>query len=117
MNLGTVARRLSRSLAVGAVALTLAVGAAPGIAQARDWHGGGDWHHGGGHRHGGWHHGGAGLGIGLGILGGALAGAAIANSYNHPYYGYTNPYYGYTSPYNGYYGGGYSPYYPYGYGY
>ena len=49
--------------------------------------------------------------IGFGILGGALAGAAIANSY----YGY--PYsYGYGYPY-GYYGDGYAPYYGYGYGY
>ena len=87
---------------LGAVSLT----AAPGAAYARDhggWHGGGG--HWGGHR-GGW----GGAGIGLGILGGALAGAAIANSY----YGYGYPYSGYSYPY---YGGGYSPYYPYSYGY
>jgi hypothetical protein len=44
---------------------------------------GGHWHRGGG---GGW-----GPAVGLGILGGAIAGAAIANS--GPYYG-PGPYYG-----------------------
>ncbi|HKS88546.1 MAG TPA: hypothetical protein VJR70_03810 [Stellaceae bacterium] len=101
-----------------ALAATVAMTAAPGAAYARDWHGGG-WH-GGGWRGGGWggggwgggwhHHRGFGGGIALGLLGGALAGAAIASaspyyyypysySYSYPYYGYYNPYYGY-----GYYG-------------
>jgi len=49
---------------------------------------GGGWHGGGGH----WHGGGWGPAVGLGILGGVIAGAAIANS--GPYYG-PGPYYGY----------------------
>jgi hypothetical protein len=47
-------------------------------------YGGGHWHRGGGW---GW-----GPAVGLGIIGGAIAGAAIANS--GPYYG-PGPYYGY----------------------
>jgi hypothetical protein len=50
------------------------------------WSQGGGWAHGGGwgghRRYGGW--GGYGYGLGLGLLGGALAGSMIAS----PYYGY-----------------------------
>jgi hypothetical protein len=113
-----VAKKTGRALAVTtAIVAAVSFSAAPGTAYAQrghggggGWHGGGGgWHGGGGgwrgHRGGGW----GGAGIGLGVLGGALAGAAIANSY----YGY--PYsYGYGYPY---YGGGYAPYYGYGYGY
>ena len=67
---------------------------------------------------------------GFGILGGALAGAAIAGAAN-PYYGYSSPYaypyqyaypysYSYASPYGyaaPYYGGGYGQYSPYSSGY
>jgi hypothetical protein len=91
---------------------------APQTAQAeRGNRGDHGWQRGGGGHGGGWHRGhhrhhhrggGGGAAIGLGLLGGALAGAAIANSYSYPYYGYS-----YSYPY---YGGGYS-YYPYGYGY
>lgn len=111
MSFFELTKRGGRVLALSAgIAAAASLGLAPGVAQARHdggghggWQGGGGWHGGGhwGHR-GGW-------GIGLGLLGGAVAGAAIANSY--PYYGY----YGY--PYDYYYGGGYGPYYPYGYGY
>lgn len=74
-----VVQHTGRGLALAAAVLaTASLTAAPGTAYARD-HG---WH---GHHHG--------LGtdgaIALG-LGGALAGAAIANSY----YGYSYPYYG-----------------------
>jgi hypothetical protein len=103
------AKKSGRGIAVAAALLgAVSLTAAPGAAYARDhggWRGGGGWHH---------HHGGGGAGIALGLLGGALAGAAIANSYSYPYYGYSYPYYGYSYPY---YGGGYYPYYGYGYGY
>ena len=71
--------------AVAALALGACVAvstSAPADAQ-QIWrpHNGGGWHGGGGH----WHGGGWGPAVGLGILGGAIAGAAIANS--GPYYG------------------------------
>ena len=106
-------KKTGRTLAIlSAVAGTLSLTAAPG-AYARDWHGGGwgGWHGGGYYRH----NGGA---VALGILGGALAGAAIAGAtrpyyYNHSYpYTYAYPY-RYSYPY---YGGGYGSY-PYSYGY
>jgi hypothetical protein len=50
--------------------------------------------------------GGWGPGIGLGLLGGAIVGGAIANSYYDPY-GYYGPGYGYYGP--GYAGGPYGP--------
>jgi hypothetical protein len=50
--------------------------------------------------------GGWGPGIGLGLLGGAIVGGAIANSY-YPYGGYYGPGYGYYGP--GYAGGPYGP--------
>src|ERR1700742_2154974 len=50
--------------------------------------------------------GGWGPGIGLGLLGGAIIGGAIANSY-YPYGGYYGPGYGYYGP--GYAGGPYGP--------
>src|SRR5258708_38774215 len=85
------AKRTGRGLAVtGALLAAVTLAAAP--ASAREWHGGGGWH-GGGH-HGGW----GGAGGGLGIPGGPLAGAAIANSYSHPYYGYSHPSYRCPSP-------------------
>src|SRR5262249_62276972 len=100
-------KKTGRSLAVlAAVAGTLSLTAAPSVAYARDWHGGwGGWH-GGYYRH----NGGA---VALGILGGALAGAAIAGATNPYYYSYPYPYsyaypYGYSYPYYGY---------PYSYGY
>lgn len=104
-----LAKKTGRGLALSAAVLgTVSLAAAP-AAQARDWHGGGGhWRGGGGH----FHHGGfGGAAIGLGLLGGALAGAAIASS--PYYYGYSYPYYGYGNSYP-YYGYGYSPY---GYGY
>jgi hypothetical protein len=100
-------KKTGRALAIlAAVAGTLSL-TTPG-AYARDWHGGG-W--GGYHRHDG----GA---VALGILGGALAGAAIAGATNPYYYNYSYPYnyaypYAYSYPY---YGGGYGSY-PYYYGY
>jgi len=77
---------LKKTAVAAVAALALAGGVAvsttsPAAAQYRHWHNGG-WHHGGG-----W-----GPAVGLGILGGAIAGAAIANS--GPYYG-PGPYYGY----------------------
>ena len=51
-----------------------------------------------------WWRGGWGPGIGLGLLGGAIVGGAIANSY-YPYGGYYGPGYGYYGP--GYAGAGY----------
>ena len=70
---------LKKTAVAAVAALALAGGVAvsttsPAAAQYRHWHNGG-WHHGGG-----W-----GPAVGLGILGGAIAGAAIANS--GPYYG------------------------------
>jgi hypothetical protein len=53
-----------------------------------------------------WWRGGWGPGIGLGLLGGAIVGGAIANSYYGPY-GYYGPGYGYYGP--GYAGGPYGP--------
>jgi hypothetical protein len=105
---------LPRRFAGSVVAFVLAAFAATAPASAAGfWHGGGmggwrgggmgGWHgggwHGGGWRggYGGWY----GWGPGLGFLGGALVGSAIAS---YPYSGY------YGDPYNGY---GYG----YGYGY
>jgi hypothetical protein len=83
---------------LAAVSLTLV----PSEAYAKKRH-----HHWQGHGH---HHrgGGNGAGIALGLLGGALAGAAIASgsSYYRPYssYPYSYGYSGYSYPYYGYYG-------------
>lgn len=92
------AKKTGRGVALSAVLLGAGSLAVAPAAQAA-WHGG----HGGWHGGGGWHHGGgwAGPAIGFGLLGGALAGAAIANS--PYYYGYSYPYYGYA-PYGYYYG-------------
>lgn len=81
-----------RKTAVAAVAaLALSAGvvsmSAPAEAQGRVWHNGGYY---GGHWRGGWW----GPAVGLGIVGGLVAGAAIANS--GPYYG-PGPYYGYDN--------------------
>lgn len=94
-----LAKKTGRGVALSAALVgALSLAAVP-AAQARNWHGGGHWHGGGWHRGGGW----GGAAVGLGLLGGALAGAAIASSpyyysYSYPYYGY-----GYSYPY-GYYG-------------
>jgi hypothetical protein len=81
-----------------AIALAGALAVAPAVAQARDW----------GHR-GGWghewrDHDDAGAAIGLGILGGILAGAAIASSqaYAPPVYYYQPPAYYSSYGYAGY---------------
>src|SRR3954465_10793464 len=102
-----LAKKSGRGLAVAtAVLAAVSLTAAPGSAYARDWHGGhggGGWHGGGGHwgghhrgggQWGGHRHVGGGAGIAVGVLGGGLAGAAIANSY-----GYSYPYYGGGSAY------------------
>ena len=96
-----LAKKTGRGLALSAALVGAVSLAAAPAAQARDWHGGGHWHGGGWHHGGGW----GGAAVGLGLLGGALAGAAIASS--PYYYGYSYPYYGY--------GYGYSPYGYYGY--
>ncbi|MGD9617604.1 MAG: hypothetical protein AB7H90_07455 [Alphaproteobacteria bacterium] len=113
-NFGTSGRTAVLGAAVlAAASLTLAPGSA--YAQHRGGHGwhGGHWrggdhwrgnHHWRGHHRHGWRGGDA---AALGLLGGALAGAAIAGAANqYPYYGYSYPYsYGYAYPY--YYGYGY----------
>jgi hypothetical protein len=101
-----IAKKTGRGLALTATVVSaLSLGTAP-ASYARNWHGGG----GGGGHWGGGHRGGGGAGIALGLLGGALAGAAIASAAN-PYY-YNNPYpYSYSYPYN--YGYGYQNYTPY----
>ena len=90
-------KQIGRRLAIAAgLVAAVSLGVAPNAAYARGWHGGGGhWgHHGGGH----W-----GGGVALGILGGALAGAAIASGYpyycGYPYAYYGYPYYGYPYPY------------------
>lgn len=115
------------TLLAGVAVVVMGLNTVP--AQARDGrhgHGGRDWqgHHGkGGHawrggRHSRGHHwkggnawrGGYhrnnGAGIALGVLGGALAGAAIASAAQPYYYSYAYPAYGYAYP-------GYGYYYPY----
>lgn len=77
---------LSAFLAVATVAGSLAVTMPAAEAQ---------------YRHRGHHHGHGGAAIGLGLLGGAIAGAAIANSG-----GYYGPGYGYYGAAPAYYGGG-----------
>jgi hypothetical protein len=103
MSLIETAKKTGRGVAVAAA--LVAVGSltiAPTAAYADHWRHGKHWrgHHGhGGHWHRHRHHNGA--AIALGLLGGALAGAAIASAAN-PYYYY--PYsYSYYSPYYGYY--------------
>src|SRR5437773_1535163 len=102
-----LAKKIGRALAVtAAIVAAVSFTAAPSTAYAQRGHGGGGggWHGGGGGWHGGgggwrgggggWRGGGGGwrgggwggAGIGFGILGGALAGAAIAISYyGYPY--------------------------------
>src|SRR5215469_6477582 len=81
-----IAKKTGRGLALSAALLAAgSLVAAPGTAYARDWHGGG--HHWGGGHWGG-HRGGEGARIALGIIGGALAGAAIASTANPYYYPY-----------------------------
>jgi hypothetical protein len=91
--------KTGRGLALSAAIIGAVSLAAAPAAQAREWHGGGHWHGGGWHHHGG---GWGGAAVGLGLLGGALAGAAIASS--PYYYGYSYPYYGYGYGYPYYYG-------------
>ena len=96
------AKKTGRALALtSALVAAVSLSTVPTGAYAHGWHDGGRWQ--GGHHWGG----GRGAAIGLGILGGALAGAAIASSpYYYPYsYGYGYPYYGYAP----------APYYYYGY--
>ena len=89
-----------RVIAIAALGLLTAVTAvAPSPALAHDW----------GHRGWGHEHHGGGAAIGLGILGGILAGAAIASSeayYAPPAYYYQPPT-AYYPPYYGYAGYGY----------
>src|SRR5258708_38677102 len=81
-------KKTGRALTVlAAVAGTLSLTAAPSVAYARDWHGGGYWN--GGHRGGGWD-------------GGGHRGGWGGYYYSYPYrYSYRYPY---RYPY---YGGGY----------
>ena len=102
-------RTLGTLLASAAV---IAMGLNPVPAQARDGHhghGGRHWnghHWNGGYAWRGGHHRNNGAGIALGVLGGALAGAAIASAAQPDYYSYSYPTYGYAYP-------GYGYYYPY----
>ncbi len=97
------ARKTGRALALtSALVAAASLSVVPSSAYARGWHGG-SWHGGGWHR---------GPGIGLGILGGALVGAAIASSTYPYYYGYPYYSYGYGYPYYSY---GPAPYYGSGY--
>lgn len=69
----------------GLIAFTVT---APVQAEAHSWHGArGNWH--------GWHRHNNGAAIGLGILGGILAGAAVASSHYYAPYGYGYGWYGY----------------------
>jgi len=68
------------TIGAGVAVSTTAPAAAQEMWRHHGYYGGGGWHGGGWHHGGGW-----GPAIGLGILGGAIAGAAIANS--GPYYG------------------------------
>lgn len=81
------------SLLCGAAVISMGLSAAV-PAQARDWHRGHYWH--------GYHHRNNGAAIALGVIGGALAGAAVASGYPY-YYSYSYPYsypaYGYYYPY------------------
>jgi len=75
-----------KSIAVAVTALTLTAGIAATSESAFAGPPGQTWHHGGyygGHWRGGWW----GPAIGLGLLGGLVAGAAIANSGPGPAYG------------------------------
>jgi hypothetical protein len=92
---------MRKALTAGVAALTLG-GAVAGAAQPASAAPFGGYH-GGYYGHGGWRGGGPGLAIAAGVLG-LAAGAAIADSHYHAYYG----------------GPGYYPgpgYYGYGYGY
>ena len=82
--------RLKRTAIAAVAALTLGAGVAVSTSAPADAAPPPVWHHGGyygGHWRGGWW----GPAVGLGILGGVIAGAAVANS--GPYYG-PGPYYG-----------------------
>ena len=97
--------RIPGFLLAGAAIVAMSLNALP--AQARDWHHGHGGRHWNSHYWYGGHHRGNGAGIALGLLGGALAGAAIASAAQPYYYSYSYPTYGYSYPGYGYY------YYPY----
>jgi hypothetical protein len=78
---------MSTTLKKTAVAAVAALALGAGVAATVTSPAAADWRH-----HGYYHGGGWGPAVGLGILGGVIAGAAIANS--GPYYG-PGPYYGY----------------------
>jgi hypothetical protein len=86
-------RKLGLALAAAAL-IGMGLSAVP--AEARNWQHGHYNHH--GHYHGK-HHRDNGARIALGIIGGALAGAAIASQAQPYYYSYSYPYYGYAYPY------------------
>ena len=122
MAFAALAKKTAGPLVLGAILSAASVTAVPTEAVARDgWrdhgrggppgHAGHQWrgdHGRGGHHwrgHHGHHRGGDGAGVALGLLGGALAGAALSNAYNYNYYNYAYPYgYSYSYPYYGYYG-------------
>ncbi len=90
-NLKKTAVAAVAALALGAGVAVSTTAPAEAFCGTHGCYGGGQWHrgyYGGGY----WHNGGWGPAIGLGILGGVIAGSAIANS--GPYYG-PGPYYGY----------------------
>src|SRR5438552_679028 len=110
-------KNTGRRLAISAALLAaVSFAVAPGTAYAQHRGGGGthsgswsghsgNWH--GGSWRGGWH--GRGWGWGWPVVGGLVAGAAIASAaypyyygYPYSYYGYPYPYYGYGYPYYGY---------------
>ncbi len=85
---------LKKTAIAAVAALALGAGVAVSTTAPAEAYCGGHGCYGGGWGHGG---GGWGWGVGAGILGGAVLGAAIANSNNYgpgPYYGGPGPYYG-----------------------
>ena len=94
------------TLLAGVAVIAMGLNTVP--AQAKDWRHGHGGHHGHGHHwnggyawRGGHHHNNGGE-IALGLLGGALAGAAIASTAQPYYYSYPYPTYGYAYPGYGY---------------
>jgi hypothetical protein len=86
-------KKMKRAGTLLAAAAVLGMSLSVVPAQAHDWHRGAGWG-------GGWHrHHNNGAAIAFGLIGGALAGAAIASAnhaYAYPYgYSYSYPYYGY----------------------